>query len=131
MAAFGGADAGLECRECRGKRTFVRDTGLCMDFTGILALFISGIVGFTLALIFAIKSGRNYPMLILSILALAIILDFALLVDWTRTSEFTFQFLLSDATMFLIVGLIGGGVGAAPVLICYWIYQAAKRRDAL
>ena len=102
-----------------------------MDFTGILALFLSGFVGFTLALIFAVKGGRNYAVLFSSIIALAILLDLALLIDWTRTSEFTLQFLLSDAAMFLFIGLIGGGVGAAPVLICYWIYQAAKRRDAI
>ena len=100
-----------------------------MDLTGLFALLFAGIVGFVIALTFAIRRGRSYARLSASILSLSVIADFALLVDWSRSDKITTQFLLSDAILFAMTGLIGGAVGAAPVLLCYWVYQAAKRRD--
>ena len=101
-----------------------------MDFTGIIALFLNGIVGFVSALTFALRGSRNYALLFTTILGVSILADFALLVDWSRSGEITTEFLLNDAVLFAMTGLIGGVVGAAPVLLCYWIYQAAKKRDA-
>ena len=101
-----------------------------MDFTGIIALWLNGIVGFVIALTFALCGRRNYALLFTTILGVSILADFALLVDWSRSDEITSEFLLDDAVLFAVTGLIGGAVGAAPVLLCFWIYQAAKRRDA-
>ena len=60
---------------------------------------------------------------------MSVIADFALLIDWSRSDEITTQFLLSDAYLFAMTGLMGGAIGAAPVLICYWVYRVAERRE--
>jgi len=101
-----------------------------MDFTGIIALLLSGIAGFVIALTFAMWSSRSYALLFATILSVSVLADFALLVDWSRSDQITTEFLLNDAVLFAVTGLIGGAVGAAPVLLCYWIYQAAKKHDA-
>ena len=67
-----------------------------MDFTYYVAFVLSVVVGFVAALIFIALKGRSYWRLALSSLLIAVLADFALLVDWRHTNEMTLAFLLTD-----------------------------------
>lgn len=101
-----------------------------MDFTYIVALMISVIVGFGIALVFITIKGQNLWKLFISAIIVAVIADFALLINWSHREEITAGFLLRDLAFFVSYGLIGCVVGALPVLGSRWLYRRFKRDQA-
>lgn len=98
-----------------------------MDFTYFVAFALSVIIGFASALVFIAVRGRSYLRLAAFSLIAAVAADFALLIDWSRTDEMTATFLLTDAAFFAVYGLIGGVVGALPVIGSRLIYRRFRR----
>lgn len=99
-----------------------------MDFTYILALFLSAIIGFVGSLVFIAMRRRSYRGLAISILLTTLAADFSLLLDWSRVSEFTAPLLLTDLAFFVGYGLVGGLIGALPVLGLRAIYRRLTAR---
>lgn len=87
-----------------------------MDFTYLVALLLSVVIGFTGALVFIAMRGRSYWRLAISVLLVTVTADFALLLDWSKADEFTASFLLTDAAFFVGCGLVGSLIGPLPVL---------------
>jgi hypothetical protein len=87
-----------------------------MDFTYLVALVLSVIIGFAGALMFIAMRGQSYRRFAISVVFVIVAADFALLVDWSRANEFTASFLLTDAAFFVGYGIVGGLIGALPVL---------------
>lgn len=87
-----------------------------MDFTYLVALFLSVVIGFAGALVFIAMRGRSYRRLAIAVLLVIVAADFALLLDWSRVNQFTLSLLLTDAAFFVGYGLLGGLMGALPVL---------------
>ncbi len=102
-----------------------------MDFTYLVALFLSVIVGFASALVFAALRGKSLRRLFLSAVAFAVAVDFALLIDWGRWEEITANFIMTDAVFFLAYAVPGTAVGALPVLGLRWLYRRLKAEGAI
>lgn len=101
-----------------------------MDFTYLVALILSVVIGFAGALVFIAMRGRSYRRLVVSVLLVIVAADFALLLDWSRANEFTASILLADAAFFVGYGLVGGLIGALPVLSLRAAYRKLTiRRD--
>ena len=100
-----------------------------MDFTYLVALVLSLAVGFVGSLLFVAVHGRSFRRLIAVTLAVSIIADFALLIDWSRSDEITAAFLLTDAAFFIVYGSVGCALGALPVLAIRRVYRAAAASD--
>jgi hypothetical protein len=99
-----------------------------MDFTYIVALFLSFVIGFVGSLVFIAIRGRSYWRLAISVLVTTLAADFALLLDWSRVNAFTASFLLTDLAFFLGYGVVGGVIGALPVLGLHTIYRRLTAR---
>jgi hypothetical protein len=99
-----------------------------MDFTYIAALCLSVVIGFASAVLFVALRGRSYWRLAIPALVVAVAADFALLLDWSRASEFPASLLLTDAAFFVGFGLIGCLIGALPVLGVRAAYRRFKAR---
>ena len=87
-----------------------------MDFTYLVALVFSVVIGLVGALVFVAMRGGSYWRLASFVLLAAVAADFALLLDWSRANAFTGSLLLTDAAFFIAFGLVGGLIGALPVL---------------
>ena len=99
-----------------------------MDPTYFVAFALSVVIGFVSALIFIAMKGRSYGRFTLATLLAAVFADFALLVDWRHANEMTALFLLTDAAIFAVYGLIGGAIGALPVICARSAYRAFRDR---
>jgi len=64
-------------------------------------------------------------------LLVAVIIDFALLVDWSRANEMTAAFLLTDAAFFAVYGLVGCAIGALPIIGARGLYRLVRRRRTM
>lgn len=101
-----------------------------MDITYLVAGFLSLLVGFLGALVFVGVRGRAYRKLLGSAVTIAVIADFVLLIDWSRTDAITADFLLTDLTFFLGYALAACLIGTLPVLACRELFRWAQRPDA-
>ena len=99
-----------------------------MDFTYYVAFVLSVVVGFVSALIFIALKGRSYWRLALSSLLIAVLADFALLVDWRHTNEMTLAFLLTDVAIFTVCGMVGCFIGALPIVAARETYRSTRKR---
>ena len=99
-----------------------------MDFTYIVALCLSVLIGFASAVLFVAFRGRSYWRLAIPALLVAVAADFALLLDWSRANEFPASLLLADAVFFVGYGLIGCFIGALPVVGARAAYRRFKAR---
>ena len=97
-----------------------------MDFTYAAAFVLSVVVGLTRALIFIGRKGRSYWRFTVITLRVAVLADFALLLDWGHASEMTAAFLLMDAAFFSAYGLAGCAIGALPVIGARAIYRVVR-----
>ena len=87
-----------------------------MDFTYIAALLFSTIVGFMVFVVFAFAKAKAYWRWMAAATVLAVLLDFALLVDWRQISTVGPTMLLTDLVFFTGYGAIGIMIGSLPVL---------------
>lgn len=87
-----------------------------MDFTYIVALFFSIIVGFVVFVVFAFAKAEAYWRWMAAATVLAVLLDFALLVDWRQINTVGPSILLIDLGFFTGYGAIGVMLGSLPVL---------------
>lgn len=94
-----------------------------MDFTYYVAFALSVVIGFASALIFIALKGRSYWRFTAASLLAAVFADFALLVDWSHAREMTAIFLLTDAAIFAVYGLVGCAIGALPVIGARSVYR--------
>jgi hypothetical protein len=100
-----------------------------VDFTYIVALLFSLVVGFVGSVLFVLARGKYYWRFLVIAPTLTVIADFALMEDWSRASEFTAKFLLTDAALFALYAIVGCAVGALPVLGVHWFIRAVKRNN--
>jgi hypothetical protein len=108
----------------------MQDKGGCMDFTYIAAGFISVVVGAVGGSIFLLVQGESYWRLLAATVSAAIVVDFALLLDWSRVERMTTTFLLTDLAFFTLYGLIGCSLGALPLLGARRLYRRLQTSDA-
>jgi hypothetical protein len=78
-----------------------------MDFTFLAAAFFSLLIGFIGTIIFVLTRGRSYLRLLFATVTTTVILDFALLLDWSRADEMTAEFLLTDFAFFMVYAVVG------------------------
>jgi len=100
-----------------------------MDFTYLIALVFALLVGFAGSLLFLAIRGRAYWRLIASTLAVSVIADYALLIDWSRVDQYDTEFVLLDAAFFFGYGVIGCSIGTFPALAARAIYRTVKERE--
>jgi hypothetical protein len=78
-----------------------------MDFTYLVPGFVALIVGVGGSVIFVIKRGHSFRLLLAWLIAVTVVIDFMLLVDWSRTDFMTATLLLTDLAFFTLYALIG------------------------
>jgi hypothetical protein len=101
-----------------------------MDFTYYVAAVLSLVIGFVGAIIFVATRGRSYWQLLVTALAIALIADFALLLDWSHADQMTAGWLLTDLAFFAVYGVVGCSVGALPVLAVRRVIRSFQQRHA-
>lgn len=94
-----------------------------MDFTYIIAGFISLLVGFVGASVFVIVRGQSFWRLLAATVAVALAADFTLLLDWSHAAEMSASFLLVDLAFFTVYAFVGCPVGAALPLAGRALYR--------
>lgn len=87
-----------------------------MDFTYIVAAFLSLIMGFCSAVVFVAVGGRSPRTLIWIAMVASVIADFTLLLDWRRIGDMAPAVLVADLGFFILYAFIGCAFGAYPVL---------------
>jgi hypothetical protein len=97
-----------------------------MDFTYIVAGFISVVVGFIGAGLFLLMRGQSFRHLLAATVPVAIVIDFVLLLDWSRVEPMTTAFFLTDLAFFTIYALVGCSLGALPLLFARRLYRRLK-----
>ncbi|MGV3554022.1 MAG: hypothetical protein ACO1OD_02075 [Croceibacterium sp.] len=85
-----------------------------MDFTYIIAGFISVVVGALGSGVFLLLRGESFWRLLAITVPIAIVVDFALLLDWSQIEPMTTAFFLTDLAFFSVYALIGCSLGALP-----------------
>ncbi|QDK31768.1 hypothetical protein [Sphingomonas sp. IC081] len=98
-----------------------------MDFTYILAAFLSLCVGFGSALVFVAVRGTSPRKLVAIAVVLAVVADLVLLIDWRGIGELGAANLLADFGFFILYGCIGCAFGAYPVLVLRSVLRRARR----
>lgn len=101
-----------------------------MDFTYIVAGFISVVVGAVGGSIFVMMQGQSYWRLLAGTVPVAIVVDFALLLDWSGVEPMTITFVLTDLAFFTVYALVGCSLGALPLLCGRRLYRWILRSDA-
>ena len=87
-----------------------------MDFTYIVALLLSIIVGSVVFVVFTFAKAKAYWRWVAAATVLGVVLDFALLVDWRQINTVGRRILLFDLVFFTVYGAIGVMLGSLPVL---------------
>lgn len=101
-----------------------------MDLTYIVAGLISVVVGFVGGGIFVLVQGQSYRRLLAAAVAVAVVADFVLLLDWSRVAEITPTFLLTDLAFFTLYALVGCSLGALPLLGGRRLYRRLRKSGA-
>lgn len=101
-----------------------------MDFTYIVAGFISVVVGAVGGSLFLLVRGESYRRLLAATVPVAIVADFVLLLDWNRVEQMTTTFFLTDLAFFTLYALVGCSLGALPLLGARRLYRRLLKSDA-
>jgi hypothetical protein len=97
-----------------------------MDFTYLIAGFVAIIVGVGGSVIFIIKRDRSFRLLLAWLIAVTVVIDFMLLVDWSHADSMTANLLLTDFAFFTLYALIGCPIGAVPVVAGRALYRKLR-----
>lgn len=100
-----------------------------MDFTYIVAAFLSLIIGFCSAAVFVAVRGRSPRKLIWIAVAVSVVADFVLLIDWRRIGDMSPGMLAADLGFFTLYAFIGCGFGAYPVLAVRNVLRRERKSD--
>lgn len=101
-----------------------------MDFTFIVAGFISVVVGAVGGSLFLMVRGESFWCLLAATVPVAIVVDFALLLDWSQVEPMTTTFLLTDLAFFALYALVGCSLGALPLFGARRLYRRLQKSDA-
>ena len=101
-----------------------------MDFTYLVAAFLSVLIGFAGAVIFTAIRSRSYGRLLVVTVAIALIADFALLLDWSRADAMTMDLLLTDLAFFSAYAVVGCSIGALFVLSVRQLFRWVRQIGA-
>lgn len=101
-----------------------------MDFTYIVAAFLSLVIGFCSAAVFVAVRGRSSRKLIWIAAAVSVVSDFTLLIDWRGIGDMTPGMLIADLGFFILYAFIGCAFGAYPVLAVRNLLRRARRAGA-
>lgn len=97
-----------------------------MDFTYFVAGFVALIVGIAGSIIFVVKRGHSFPLLFASLVAVTVVIDFMLLIDWCTADFITANFLVTDFAFFTVFALVGCSIGTIPVLAGRVLYRKLR-----
>lgn len=100
-----------------------------MDFTYIVAAFLSLVIGFCSAAVFVTVRGRSPRKLIWITVVVSVVADLVLLVDWRRIGDMSAGTLAADLGFFILYAFIGCGFGAYPVLAVRSLLRRARKAD--
>ena len=98
-----------------------------MDFTYIVAAFLSVVVGAVAGSLFILLKGLSFWRLLAVSVPAAIVIDFALLIDWSRMEQMTTVLLLTDFAFFTLYSLVGCSLGALPLLAGRQLYRRLRK----
>jgi hypothetical protein len=101
--------------------------GSAMDFTYIVAAFLSVVVGAVAGSLFILLKGLSFWRLLAVSVPAAIVIDFALLIDWSRMEQMTTVLLLTDFAFFTLYSLVGCSLGALPLLAGRQLYRRLRK----
>lgn len=87
-----------------------------MDLTYIAGLMLSVVSGCAVAIAFVLLKAKSLVRWWAAAIALAVIFDFALLINWGEVDRDSMVVLLVDLIFFAVYGAVGVVVGAVPVL---------------
>lgn len=94
-----------------------------MDFTFFIAGLIAMVVGFIASIVFIARNGKSFLRLIAVSAAIAFVLDWLLLINWTLISSMTGLILLLDTVFFALYSVIGCSIGALPLFLLRFAWR--------
>ncbi len=97
-----------------------------MDFTYLIAGFIGVVVGAIAGSLFLLMRGESFWRLLAVTVPISVVVDFALLLDWSRVEPMTTTFFLTDLAFFTVYALVGCSLGALPFLGARRLYRLLK-----
>ncbi|QKG70598.1 hypothetical protein [Erythrobacter mangrovi] len=100
-----------------------------MDFTYIVAGIISVVVGVVGGSVFLLVQGQTFWRLLATTVPVAVVLDLALLLDWSRVEPITTSFLLTDLAFFTAYSLVGCSIGALPLVVARRLYRRLSNTE--
>ncbi|TWB62289.1 hypothetical protein [Nitrospirillum viridazoti] len=100
-----------------------------MDFTYYEAFFLGGVLGFFTSAGFVVIRCGGAGLMLISALALTLIADAVLLINWGAAGQMPLVFIVLDLALITVFSAIGNGFGALPILLArrFWHYLQAKR----
>jgi hypothetical protein len=101
-----------------------------VDFTYIIAGFLSVVVGAVGGTLFLLMRGESFGRLLATVVPIAIVVHFALLLDWSRIEPMTTTFFLTDLAFFTLYAVVGCSLGALPFLGARRLYRRLLKSDA-
>ncbi len=101
-----------------------------MDFTYIVAAIISFVVGIVGGGIFVLARGQSFRRLLAVTIPVAVLIDFALLLNWSRVDEMTTALFMTDLAFFMLYALVGCSLGALPFLAGRRLYRMFRKSGA-
>ena len=97
-----------------------------MDFTYIIAGIISLLIGALGSGLFLLLRGESFWRLLAVTVPIAIVIDFALLLDWSQIEPMTTAFFLTDLAFFSVYALVGCSLGSLPLFGARQLYRFLK-----
>ncbi|MEC4593501.1 MULTISPECIES: hypothetical protein [Nitrospirillum] len=100
-----------------------------MDFTYYEAIFLGGVLGFFTSAGFVVARCGRVGLMMVSALALTLIADAVLLINWDAAGQMPIGFVALDLALITVFSAIGNGFGALPILLVrrFWHYLQVKR----
>lgn len=100
-----------------------------MDFTYFVAGFIAVVVGAVSGSLFLLVRGESFWRLLAVMVTITVLVDFALLLDWSRVEHMTTALLLTDMGFFTVYALVGCSLGALPLLATRGVYRRCRKAE--
>lgn len=101
-----------------------------MDITYFVAGFIALVIGLVAGVVFVIIRGKSTLRLIAAASAIAVVLDGALLIDWSHIGEAPVWIIVIDCLVFTTYSIVGCTAGAFPALAARSAWRNRSSKDA-